>query len=166
MSDFGVYKSLAVARSASNEQFSGNASGTGIANAVSQACTREMAIPGVANINANSAEGVTGAKRVPYASVLKQAWVTCNASSVANATDYAAVNVFKRTGNGSAVLMGTANLANVAVTAFVPIAFTLVSNVANTTLAAGDVITANNVKTGNGLANNGLINIEVMVEDV
>lgn len=160
MSDFSFYKQLETAR-VSNSSDIANA-----AAVVAQSHTLELGVPGGANINANSAEGVTGSRRVPYTSVLRGATVTIVTASVANATDYAQVNVFKRTGNGAAVLMGTANLSNVAVTALVPIALTLVANGANTTLAAGDVITANNARTGNGLANNGLFNIETLIEEV
>lgn len=160
MSDFAYYKMLENARVSSSADISNAAA------VVSQSHTREMAIPGVANVNANSAEGVSGSKRVPYASQLRSAFITLSASSVANTTDYSVVNVFKHTGNGAAVLMGTANLANLAVTAAVPIAVTLVSNTANTTLLQGDVVTSNNVKTGNGVANNGVLNIELTVEDV
>lgn len=162
MSDFSIYKSLKLAAIASNDQFTPN---TGAASAIAQSCTRERSIA-LANLSASTAEGVGGGVRVPYAAQLKVVTITGNLAAVANATDYSTVNVFKRTGNGAAVLMATANLSNTAVVKLVPIAATLVSNGANTTLAAGDVITCNNALTGNGTANNMQVFVDFTFEDV
>lgn len=161
MSDFSIYKSLKAAAIASNDQFSAQ----GAANAVSQSCTRERAIA-LANLSAAVVEGVGGGVRIPYAAQLKTVTVTGNLAAVANTTDYSTVNVFKRTGNGAAVLMATGNLSNVAVVKLVPIALTAVGNGANTTLAAGDVITCNNALTGNGTANNMQAYVDFTFEDV
>lgn len=165
MSDFAIYKQLLTANFTSNEQFSGNTTGTGAANAVSQACTRERALS-IANLSAASAEGVMGGSRVPYTALLKTMTVTGNLAAVANTTDYSVVNLFARTGNAAARLIGTANLANVAVVKLVPIAGVLASNAQLLALTANDIITANNAVTGNGTANNMQLAVDFTFEDV
>lgn len=158
MSDFSAYKSLETSRVSSSGDIVNPSA------PVSQSHTREVK-DAIANLSAASAEGVSGGRRIPYAGILKAAFLTANLAAVANTTDYTTVNLFKRTGAGAAVLMASANLSNVAVAKLVPIAFTLVANAANTTFAAGDFYTANVALTGNGTANNALGSIDTLVED-
>lgn len=171
MSDFSIYKGLEISRLTSNSQFSTTGTGpsqsvTGAANVVSQAHTREQEYP-IANLTANTSEAALGILDVvPYQATLKTANVTPSGAAVASGSAYASVNLYKRTNGGSPVLMATANLANVTVNAFVPIPFTLVANAANTTVLAGDVITANVVQTGAGTANNLTAMIDFNLEDI
>jgi hypothetical protein len=172
MSDFSVYKNLKLAELTSNAQFSTTGSGpsqtnTGAANAVSQTCSREQKAK-IANLAATTSDTTEGeAFPWPYAATLKTANLTiAGGNAVANTTDYSTVNLEKRTGNGAAVIMATANLANVAVTQYIPIAFARVANAANYQIAAGDVITANVVLTGNGTANNLPVMLDIVAEDI
>lgn len=157
MSAFSKYKQLEVARVGSNSEI-----GNSAANVVGQSHQRS----GQINI-ANAAAALTeiNVAVAPYAANLADAKVTLALAEVANATDYNVITLSKRTGSGSAVVMATANLSNVAVTAFVPIAFT-VANVANAVVAAGDVITVTNAKTGNGVANAATYTVNWVLEDI
>ena len=157
MADFDLYKRLETARVQQNETFSN------VASAVAQSHQREERAR-IANASANTAEETIGL--ITYKANLVNAKLTVNKASVANATDYALLTLAKRTAGGAAVTMGTANLSAVAVTAFVPIAFTLVANTANTQIAAGDVLTITSVNTGNGIANNGVGSLSSLFEDV
>jgi hypothetical protein len=156
MSDFSIYKKLEIARIASN---------TEIANAIQVVGQGHQETYQAFIANSSAAVAETVFTRVPYAGNMVAAHFTNQKAAVANATDYAVVTVSKRTGAGSAVVMATANLSNVAVSAFVPIALT-VANVANATVAAGDFVTFTTANTGNGIANNGTATIDIIVEDI
>ena len=157
MADFDLYKRLQLARVAQNETFSNAAS------AVAQCHSHEDRYR-IANLSANLAEDPIG--QVAFKANLISAKVISSKSFVANTTDYSVLTLTKRTGNGAAVTMASANLANVAGTLFVPIAFTMVANTANTQIAAGDVLSITSVNTGNGIANNGVGSFTFMFEDV
>lgn len=157
MSDMSIYKGLEFARLSDNADVS-NAAGT-----VSQAFQRDHVIAG-ANLSATTENF---GPLVPFAAVLKSAkLVTTGGNAVANATDYGVVNINKHSNGGAAVVMATANLANLAVTKWVPIAFTLVSNGANTAFAASDLLSVSVTNTGNGVANNLAYSVEVLWEDI
>lgn len=157
MADFDLYKRLEVARVAQNADLS-NAAGP-----VAQSHTREERYR-IANMSANLAEDPIG--QVTYKANLVSAKVVPQKSWVANATDYSVITLTKRTGNGAAVTMGSANLSGVAGTLFVPVSLTLVANTANTQIAAGDVLSLTSVNTGNGIANNGVGCLCLCFEDV
>ena len=172
MSDFSIYKGLEIAQYSSNSQFSTTGTGSGqvnsgAANAVAQTHTREQKSK-IANLSATTTDTTEGeAFPIPFAAKLKTANITCaGGNAVANATDYSTVNIEKRTGSGAAVLMASANLSNVTVTQYISIPLALVANLSNTTLAAGDVVTANVVLTGNGTANNLPVMLDFTVEDI
>jgi hypothetical protein len=173
MSDFSIYKGLKLSELTSNSQFSTTGTGSGqqnsgAANAVAQSCMRFEKMK-VANLSATTSESTEGeACPWPFQSILRTANITVpgTGNAVANTTDYSKVTLFKRTGNGAAVTMATANLSNVAVTQWIPVAFTLVANAANYTIAAGDVISANVALTGNGTANNLAVMVDLTAEDV
>ena len=157
MSDFSVYKKLEMARVLSNSE---------IANAaapVVQSHTRTNGSWPIANLAAALTEVTAGVAK--YAANVVSCAVVPALSFVANTTDYDVITVAKRTGNGAAVTVASGNLANVAGTAFVPIALTLVSNAANTQVAAGDVITVAVAKTGNGVANTPSALFSFVLED-
>ena len=156
MSDFSVYKSLEASRVGASSEIANGAA------PVAQSHTHEDRWR-VANLSANLAEDAVGTSK--YRAVVQSASIVPSKAAVANTTDYGVVTLSKRTGNGAAVTVGTANLANVALVAFVPAALTLVSNIANTTLAAGDVLTLTTVNTGNGVANNPACSFVFVLED-
>lgn len=156
MSDFSVYKSIEASRVGANTDISNAAA------PVAQAHTHQGEWR-IANVTAGVTEEPIGS--VKYRANLIGASITMSAAAVANATDYNVVNIFKRTGSGAAVTMGTANLSNVAITGFVTIPLTLVTNSANTQLAAGDMLSCNVSKTGNGVANNPVGSLSFVFED-
>jgi hypothetical protein len=159
MSDFSIYKQLEAAR------ISIGVTGNGIANGlapVAQSHTHEDRYP-IANVSAAQAESPLGTSK--YQANAIGATLHVSASFVANATDYNTLTLNKRTGAGAAVVMGTANLQSVAGTQFIGIPFTLVANSANTIVAAGDVLTLTNAKTGNGIANTPLGSVTYVLED-
>jgi hypothetical protein len=101
---------------------------------------------------------------VPYPAVLKTANLVATANTTANAAQGTIVNVYKRTGNGAAVLMATANTANTAVTAFVPVPLVLVANAANTQFAAGDECTVSTTVIGTGGST--VASCDILFEDI
>lgn len=155
MSDFQIYKKLEAARVASN---------TEIANAASVVAQSHQRTGQVNLANIAAALTEVQVAVAPYAGNLAKANVTIALPAVANTTDYNVLTISKRTGSGAATVMATANLSNVAVTGFVPIAFT-VANAANAVVAKGDTITVTNAKTGNGVANAGTYTIDWVLED-
>lgn len=120
--------------------------------------------------DANAATGITEtpAAVVPYASVFVCGNLAVPANIASSASTYAVVTVAKRTGNGAAVTVATANLANVAMTAFVPVALTPVANAANLQLAQGDLITVTVTKASTGayLANGANAVLDLVIEDI
>jgi hypothetical protein len=124
----------------------------------------------IANLSATTTEATQAEARVtPFTQILKTAnliSVTGNAASSTSA--YSTLSIYKRTANGSgaAVLMASANLSGVVVTQWVPVPLTLVANGANTSLALGDVVTANIVLTSTGVANNLACELDFVTEDV
>jgi hypothetical protein len=174
MSDFAIYKSLKTSELTNNAQFSTTGTGpsttvTGASNAITQACTREQKGWKIANLAATTTEAtVAEALQVPFTQNLKSiAIVPVSGAAVANVTDYSTVNVYKRlAGNQAAVLMGSINLTNVALTQWLSTPGVLVANSANYAVAPGDVVTANVVLTGNGTANTLVGILQLTFEDV
>lgn len=172
--DFTLYKSLKVSRLTSNAQFSSTGSGasasdTGGANAVAQESTREAKAK-IANLAAATSETTVGeAAPWPFVATLKTANITpTSGAAVANVTDYSTVNLWVRraAAPGTAILMASANLSNVALTQWKPQALTIVANAANYQIGQGDVITANVALTGNGTANTLACMLDWTAEDM
>lgn len=173
--DFTLYKSLKTSELTSNAQFSTTGTGpsttvTGAANAISQTCRRQQ-IMKVANLSATTSEAGEGEGRVaPFTSVLVGANLTAlSGAAAASGSAYSVVSLYKVTAASNYathVLMATANLANVAVSQWTPIAFSLVSNAANYQLAPGDVVTANVALTSTGTANNLVCAVDYVAEDI
>jgi len=160
MSDFSIYKALEAARLGASTELSAS----GPANVVAQSHTNTGITYSIANLAAaNVAEQVI--MQAKYRANIISVNIAPSAAFVANATDYNVVTIFKRTGNAAAVTVGTANFSGAAGVAFVPTTITLVSNSANTQLAAGDVVTITSTKTGNGAANNPQATINLVLED-
>ena len=175
MSDFSIYKSLKTSELTSNAQFSTTGTGstttvTGAANAISQSCRREGYFK-MANISATTTEASVGEARVVQftSTFISANLVASNGAAVANTTDYTLVKIYKVTAASNYathVLVASANLANVAVSQWTPVPFALLANAANYQLAQGDVLTANCTVTGNGVANNLAVYVDVVIEDV
>ena len=159
MSDFSIYKQLEAGRVAQGALTNGIANGLA---PVAQSHTHEDRYP-IANLVPALAESPLGTSK--YQANVIGATLHVSANFVANATDYNTLTLNKRTGAGAAVVIGTANLLSVAGTQFIGIPFTLVSNSANTVVAAGDLLTLTVAKTGNGVANNPSASVTFVLED-
>ncbi len=127
-----------------------------------------------ASIDATAGTGVAESVvcRVPVACRFISAHVTAPIAVTASGTDYKTFTIAKRTAAGAAVSLAaiaTITTTGVSLAAFVPQALTLDSTTASLDLAAGDVITYKNVKTGvTGVATSDATSyteIEVIVEE-
>lgn len=144
MSDFQKFKELEKGRIGSSNE--GNvAANAGVI--VGQMHTREQSFPLAvqANGNANIAESLLAV--MPYTGKFVSGNVTVPANIAANATNYSLLTVLKRTAGAASVVVATANLANVAVTAWTPLALT-VANAANALVTAGDTMSYTLVGVG------------------
>ena len=151
MSLMGEYKNLEAARVASsNEPVASQVIGSNVASLannasaiVSQSHTNgRWTYPLTAQANANANVAETMLQVCFAAAKLTSGNITPPSNVAANVASFATLTVYKRAAGASAtaVVVATANLSNVAATAWTPLALT-VANAANAQVAAGDVLT-------------------------
>lgn len=135
-SDVQYYKRLKEAELSSSTD--GNLANT-CGSIIAQVQTRVQTTPLTAQAFANSNIAETMFQVVKFPGRFMSGNITMNANVAANTTSYAVLTVKKRTAGATAVTVATANLANVATTAWIPVPLT-VANAANAQVAAGDTL--------------------------
>jgi hypothetical protein len=136
VSDFGIYRNLKAAELVSSTQ--GNVANNAI-SIIQQTVSRATSFSLTAQANGVSNVAETLLAVMPFSAGLITANITTPSNIAANATDNLLVTVYARTA-GVQRQVGQANLANVAVTQWIPLPLTI-ANAANAQVAAGDVLT-------------------------